>query len=53
MVMEGGANGFVFETYVERFLVPSLLAAQIVLLNDLGSHETKKARELIEPRAKV
>ena len=50
MVMEGGANRFVFETYVERFLAPSLSAAQMVLLDDLGAHETKKARELIKPR---
>ena len=48
--MEGGANRFVFETYVERFLAPSLFAAQMVLLDDLGAHETKKARELIKPR---
>ncbi len=50
MVIEGGANRFVLETYVERFLLPSHFAAQIVLLDDLGAHATKKAREPIEPR---
>ncbi len=50
MVMEGGANRFGFQTYVERFLAPSLSAARMVLLADLGAHGTKKARELIEAR---
>lgn len=48
MVVEGGTDAKVFETYVERFLAPSLSAGQIVLLDNLGAHKTRRVRELVE-----
>jgi len=50
MVVEGGTDAKVFETYVEHFLAPSLSAGQIVLLDNLGAHKTQRVRELVEAR---
>ncbi len=38
----------VFEAYVEKVLVPSLRAGQIVVVDNLGAHRPKRIRELIE-----
>lgn len=50
MIVEGSANAAAFEKYVEEILAPSLLAGQIVLLDNLGAHKSKKVAELIEAR---
>jgi transposase len=46
----GDRDAQVFEAYVEGFLAPSLWAGQIVLLDNLGAHKTRRVRELIEAR---
>jgi transposase len=48
--VEGATTGAVFEAYVERVLAPALSPGQIVVLDDLGAHKGKGARELIERR---
>jgi transposase len=48
--IKGATDAAVFETYVEEFLAPSLHAGQVVVLDGLGAHRTKRVRELIEGR---
>jgi transposase len=50
LVVEGATTVWVFETYVEKVLVPSLRAGQIVVMDNLGAHRPKRIRELIERR---
>ncbi len=50
MAIEGATDAEVFETYVERLLAPSLSEGQVVVMDKLGAHRTKKVRELIEAR---
>jgi transposase len=45
---EGATTARVFETYVEKVLVPSLEPGQIVVMDNLGAHRPKRIRELIE-----
>jgi transposase len=50
MCIEGSTDKEVFEAYVEKALAPSLVAGQVVVLDGLGAHRTKRVRELIEGR---
>jgi len=50
MAIEGATDAGVFERYVERFLAPTLCEGQVVVMDKLGAHRTKKVRELIEAR---
>lgn len=48
LAVEGPTTREVFETYLERVLVPSLKAGQVVVMDNLSSHRGKRVRELIE-----
>ena len=50
MAVEGATTARVFETYVEKVLVPSLNPGQIVVMDNLGAHRPKRVKELIEGR---
>ncbi len=50
VAIEGATDAETFETYVERFLAPSLEEGQVVVLDGLGAHRTGKVRKLIEER---
>ncbi len=50
MSVEGATDGAAFETYVEHFLAPTLKAGQIVVMDNLQVHKSKRVRELIEAR---
>ncbi len=50
MCIEGATDKEVFEAYVEKALAPSLHEGQVVVLDGLGAHRTKRVRELIEGR---
>jgi transposase len=50
MTVEGATDALAFEAYVERFLAPTLEEGQVVVLDGLGAHRTRKVRELIEAR---
>jgi transposase len=50
MAVEGATTTRVFETYVEKVLVPSLEPGQIVVMDNLGAHRPRRIRELIEER---
>ena len=48
MVIEGATDAAVFRAYVKHVLRPVLRAGQIVVLDNLGSHKSAEAREMIE-----
>lgn len=48
LAVEGATTARVFETYVEKVLVPSLEEGQVVVMDNLGAHRPKRVRELIE-----
>jgi transposase len=50
LAVEGATTARVFETYVEKVLVPTLRAGQVVVMDNLGAHKPKRVKELIEER---
>jgi transposase len=50
LAVEGATTARVFETYVEKVLVPTLRAGQVVVMDNLGAHKPKRVREMIEER---
>jgi transposase len=50
MIIEGSANAAAFECYVEEILAPSLMAGQIVIMDNLAAHKGKKVEQLILAR---
>jgi transposase len=50
MCVEGATDAAAFEVYVEHFLAPSLCEGQVVVMDNLGAHQPKRIRELIEAR---
>ena len=48
LAVEEATTARVFETYVEKVLVPSLRAGQIVVMDNLSAHRPRRIRELIE-----
>ena len=42
LVVEGATTARVFETYVEKVLVPSLRKGQIVVMDNLGAHRPQR-----------
>ena len=50
LTVEGSTTARVFETYIEKVLLPSLELGQIVVMDNLSAHRPKRIRELIEQR---
>ncbi len=50
MVVEGATNTAVFEAYIERVLAPALRPGQVVIMDNLSAHKSRRARELVESR---
>jgi transposase len=50
MAFEGATDKEVFEAYIEHFLAPTLRRGQIVVMDRLGAHRTRRVRRLIEER---
>lgn len=48
MVLPGATTTAAFLVYVEQFLVPTLRAGQIVVLDNLRAHHHTRVRELVE-----
>ena len=46
-VIDGPINGDIFQIYVENILAPTLKRGDIVILDNLGSHKNKAARQAI------
>jgi transposase len=50
LVVEGAANGDVFETYISQVLAPILRPGQLVIWDNLSVHKRPEAREAVEAR---
>src|ERR671923_2906226 len=50
LAVEGSTTATVFETYLERVLVPSLRWGQVVVMDNLSAHKGSRVRDLIEQR---
>ena len=48
MVVEGGANGAVFEGYLQEMLIPALKEGDMVVMDNLSVHKSETVREMIE-----
>ena len=48
MILEGAADTLAFELFVEWVLCPSLQPGQIVVLDNLSIHQSRKTREMIQ-----
>src|SRR5438067_12667100 len=46
-VIDGPINGLSFLAYVEQFLLPTLTPGDIVIMDNLGSHQRHAIRRLI------
>ncbi|HKV96347.1 MAG TPA: IS630 family transposase [Gammaproteobacteria bacterium] len=46
-VIDGPINGTTFRAYVDQFLVPTLNAGDVVIMDNLGSHKSQAVRQLI------
>jgi transposase len=49
-VVDGAINRDVFDAFIEQVLVPELREGDVVILDNLSSHKSEKARRLIESR---
>jgi transposase len=50
LAVEGATTARVFETYIEKVLVPTLHKGRIVVMDNLSAHRPKRIRELLESR---
>ena len=50
MSVEGSVDGKAFESYIEHFLAPELKRDQIVVMDNLSVHKSKRVERLIEER---
>jgi len=48
MVIDGALDGSLFLAYVEQVLLPTLRSGDVVVLDNLSSHKSKRVQELIE-----
>lgn len=48
MSVEGATDGAAFETYVKHFLVPTLKEGQVVVMDNLQVHKSRRVEDLIE-----
>jgi transposase len=48
MVIDGALDGSLFLAYVEQVLLPTLQPGDVVVLDNLSSHKSKRVQELIE-----
>lgn len=48
IVFEGATDRKMFDTYIEEMLAPTLQPDDIVIMDNLSSHKSQKAQEIIE-----
>ena len=48
LAVEGATTRLVFETYIEKVLLPSLRHGQVVVMDNLSAHKGERVRELVE-----
>lgn len=47
MTVEGAVDEIVFETFVEKMMIPTLRPGQIVIMDNLSSHKTQQIEALL------
>ena len=47
-LIDGAANGVLFEAYIEQIFAPTLHPGETVIMDNLSIHKGKKVQELIE-----
>lgn len=47
-IFEGYSNAIVYETYIERVLIPVLRPGMVLIIDNASFHKSKKTIELIE-----
>ncbi len=50
LAVKGSTTREVFDTYLERVLMPTLRAGQIVVMDNLSAHKGGRVKEIIEGR---
>lgn len=50
MVVDGALNKELFDAYIERFLCPTIKAGDIVIMDNLATHKSERAKKAIESR---
>lgn len=50
LLLQGAADARAFETYIEQVLGPSLQAGQILVLDNLSTHQGERVRQVVEAR---
>lgn len=45
MVFDGALDCRIFETYIEKFLAPTLHPGEIVVMDNLNVHKSERARQ--------
>jgi transposase len=48
LAVEGATTRLVFESYIEKVLLPSLRHGQVVVMDNLSAHKGERVRELVE-----
>jgi transposase len=49
-ITDGAVDGELFEAYVEHIFAPTLTPGEIVIMDNLSAHKSKKVRQLIETK---
>ena len=47
MTVQGGTDTAVFATYLEHFLLPTLPAGQVIVVDNVGAHQPDRIRRLV------
>jgi transposase len=47
MTVQGGTDTAVFATYLERVLLPTLSAGQVIVVDNVGAHQPDRIRQLV------
>lgn len=47
-IFEGYSNTIVYETYIERILVPALKSGMVIVIDNASFHKSKKIIDLVE-----
>lgn len=48
MVVEGGVDGMVFQTYLRETLLPALNEGDLLVMDNLSVHKSERVKEMIE-----
>lgn len=50
IVFDGALDGKMFDAYIEKFLLPTLMPGEIVIMDNLNVHKSLTAKKLVEER---